>query len=203
MFGVSSRVLCSDAPINESSVGTRTGLLTWQPGGPFTYIPKHCQQRHTVADLSRSNRHVLSECRYLFVSCVCYSRALSVLAPPFFIPFKEAGISRRRTLSVSIGYLLFVSRETIQVPVAILFKSHFKVKSYYNNKWNYTVIGFSIEMKALTSPCSKELLLFIPFGASKVGFSLTTWVSVRSCPLDWEQKRVSVVADEFAESAWD
>lgn len=34
-----------------------------------------------------------------------------------------------------------------------------------------------------------------------MGYSQTMWV--RSCPLDWEQKGVSVVADEFAESAWE
>lgn len=136
---MSSRVLCSYAPINESSVGMQTGLLMYT--GRTVHIHSQTQPAETCShrlvpftDLNQSYRHVLSECRYLFVSCVCYSRALSVLALPFFIPFREVEISRRRTLSVSIGYLLFVNRETIQVPVAILFKSHFKVESYYNNK---------------------------------------------------------------------
>lgn len=140
MFGVPSRVLCSYAPINESSVGAQTGLLTYV--GRTIHIHSQTQPAETYShrlcvpftDLNQSYRHVLSECRYLFVSCACYSRALSVLALPFFIPFREVEISRRRTLSVSIGYLLFVNRETIQVPMAILFKSHFKGESYYNNK---------------------------------------------------------------------
>lgn len=74
------------------------------------------------------------------VSCELQQSTLSS-RPPFFlfILLKELGISRQSALSV---YLLFVNRETVQLPLAIPFKSHFKVESYYSNKPNYTVIGF-------------------------------------------------------------
>lgn len=93
------------------------------------------------------------------MSRVCATEEHSQSSPSLFsIRFKELWISRQSTWSVSTGYLLFVNRETVQLPVAIPFKSHFKVESYYNNKCNYTVIGFSVEMKTLNFTLHQKVI---------------------------------------------
>lgn len=86
-----------------------------------------------------------------------------------------------------------MNRDAIHLPLAVSFKSFFKVGRHYINKHNYPVIDFSNEMKTFdpTPPDWKP----------SVGFLETMCDLVPSCPLDWEQNEVSVVADGFVESA--
>lgn len=89
-----------------------------------------------------------------------------------------------------------------QIPLAIPFKIALQSWIILKQQTQLLSHRFLQWKENLRFTLHQEVITIHLIWSLERGLLLTMWALVWSCPLDWEQKEVSVVADECVESAW-